>query len=112
MVADGSLVTEGIVPQKAGSIAAAEYAVLSRQPYELPPRQLFVEVHHVHRRRPHLKCASYPLAGMELPKRFGWGVHVNPLGKVGLVACDSEEYREMLHDPYVKKCRSWCSSKA
>ena len=108
MVAESSMVTEGIIPGKQGTIAAVEYEVLSQRPYEFTPRQLFYEVHHVRRRRPKLKINSYPLARMELPKYFGWGVHVNVQGKVGLVACDSEEYREMVHDPFIKKCRANC----
>ncbi|MGC1274710.1 MAG: DUF6157 family protein [Planctomycetaceae bacterium] len=30
-----------------------------------------------------------------LPKRYGWGIHVDGDGKLALVACDSAEYRRL-----------------
>ncbi len=33
-----------------------------------------------------------------LPKRYGWGVHHNPEGKIALVPCESEEYEKFLSD--------------
>ena len=33
-----------------------------------------------------------------LPKRYGWGIHVDPDGRIALFAMESEEYRRLSTD--------------
>ena len=47
-----------------------------------------------------------------LAKRYGWGIHNNPEGKIALVAVESPEYKQLRNDPRTTKIRAFRSKRA
>ena len=99
-------VAEGRIPEKAGSVAAVQYALLAR-PYAMTSDDL---LHAAHRERGGDKSRdeffAKPQACLRaspLVKQFGWGVHHDGAGRIALVGSETAEYRRLLDDPSVRK---------
>lgn len=54
--------------------------------------------------QPCLRCSA-------LTKRYGWGIHSNEEGKIALLACDSDTYRNLVENSSVKKVKAMKSGK-
>lgn len=120
LVAPDCTAITGIVPPARGgkpTVPALEYQLISARPYFYTQDELQFEVHARHRgiaaeelksrrhelladyfSRPHacLRCSS-------LPKTYGWGIHFDADGKIGLHAVDSREYRGFARDKGIEK---------
>ena len=83
-------------------IAFETYAVLHNIPKAIWPkeRQTFLSKGH-----PHLRVSA-------LAKRYGWGIHNNPEGKVALIAVNSLKYKNLMKDPRTTKIRAFRSESA
>ncbi|MCI5054489.1 MAG: DUF6157 family protein [Flavobacteriales bacterium] len=46
-----------------------------------------------------------------LPKRYGWGIHSNEIGKIAMLSSDSKEYKALQADPNIKKVKAMKSKK-
>jgi hypothetical protein len=46
-----------------------------------------------------------------LSKKYGWGVHVNEEGKLALVGCETEKYKQLTKDVLVDKVKAYRSKK-
>ncbi|MEJ8545376.1 DUF6157 family protein [Brevibacillus borstelensis] len=103
--------TTGIIPpdKKTGkSKHSIEFELISQAPYCYTQEELLYEVHIRHKNIPEAELAergaeiraeffSKPKACMRasaLPKKFGWGIHFNDMGKMALIPVDSPEYKE------------------
>jgi hypothetical protein len=46
-----------------------------------------------------------------LAKRYGWGIHVNSVGRVALVPVESAEYQRLAADPALRHVRAFRSKR-
>lgn len=91
------------------TVVRIQYEVLAENPYEFTEQGFYHEVHVVRRRRTDLKIGAYSIKRMPLLKKYGWGIHRDIEGKLALVACESDRYRELLSDPSVRKTKAYRS---
>ncbi|MBA3390336.1 MAG: GIY-YIG nuclease family protein [Rubrobacter sp.] len=89
------------------TIARVSYEVLAENPYVFSEPEFYHEVHVIRRKRPDLRIESYNIKKLALVKNFGWGIHRNKDGKLALVPCESERYKELLADQLVKKTKAY-----
>lgn len=99
-------VSVGTIPEKQGSVAAVQHALLA-EPYAMTSDDLLFETH---RRRGREKSReeffARPQACLRaspLVKLFGWGIHHDAEGRIAAFGTESAEYRRLLDDPSVKK---------
>lgn len=79
------------------------YEVLSNNPYRFKQNELFSEVYFKIKNQPHLKIETYLLQRSQLCSLFGWGIYGDEEGRLALVPCGSEKYKELLVNPAIKK---------
>ena len=120
LVAPDCTATTGIVPPSRGgkpTVPVLEYQLISARPYFYTQDELQFEVHARHKgiaagelkSRRHELLADYfsrPRACLRcssLPKTYGWGIHFDAEGKIGLHAVDSKEYRRYARDKGIEK---------
>lgn len=104
---------QSVVPDKPGSIAGLQYALLSERPYSLSSDDLLFEVHARRNgvsesEREEARAAFFArpracLRASPLVKTFGWGLHHDAEGRVALVDRNSETYAALLADDNVAK---------
>lgn len=112
LIAEDCPATTGAVPLPRGdkpTVAALEYAFLAAAPYTLTHRELVLRVEARRRGLPD-DLASDEKAALEaelfakpracmraspLPKSYGWGVHHDGEGRIGLAAAGSPEYARL-----------------
>ncbi|WP_196258691.1 DUF6157 family protein [Pelagibacterium limicola] len=102
----------GKVPEKPGSIAQLQYALLSERPYEMTSDDLLFEVYAQRNgideaKRDEARAAFFSkpqacLRASPLVKQFGWGLHHDAEGRVAMVGVDTDAYREMTHRHDIK----------
>lgn len=107
---------------KAPTVAALQYALIAKHPYELTSDDVLFEVHTSrltvpeHDRvlagetffaKPRACLRSSPLG-----KRYGWGIHHNEDSEIALVPLGSDEYRDLAADPEVKQTTAMRSRRA
>ena len=96
---------EGLVPAvkegRARSIAAIQFELISRNPYEFTQEDIqfmvFAERNAVppgdNEARERFFQKSHPcLRTSPLPKKYGWGIHFDVLGRAALYSVNSVEY--------------------
>jgi uncharacterized protein (DUF2132 family) len=97
------------VPPDSDAVAAQQHALLSAHPYEFTSDELFFQLHaqqlglndaELAAQHEALWAAFFakPVAGLRasaLPKIYGWGFHIDNVGRVALVAQGSPEYKRM-----------------
>lgn len=120
LVAPDCTATTGIVPPSRGgkpTVPMLEYQLISAKPYFYTQDELQFEVHARHKgiaagelkSRRHELLAEYfsrshaCLRCSSLPKTYGWGIHFDAEGKIGLHAVDSKEYHSFAKDKGVEK---------
>jgi len=120
LVATDCTATTGIVPPGRGenlTVPGLEYALLSAKPYSYTQDELQFAVHLRHKNIPASELKSrrnelladffgHPRACLRcssLPKKYGWGIHFDAAGKIGLHAVDSKEYRRFAKDQTIEK---------
>ena len=115
-VSADSPVATATVPEKTGSVAAVQYALLAGQPYAMTSDDL---LHAAHRarggvldREAFFAKPQACLRASPLVKQFGWGIHHDAEGRVALVAAESYTYRALLDDPSVRKAPGMRRSRA
>lgn len=113
-----------VPPARAGQATKAtiEHELLSGEPYGLTEDELAFRTHVAMREIPEaewpaererLGAQDKPrLQVSPLPKRYGWGIHVDARGRVALVPVESEEYRRLAADPTLRHLRAFRSKRA
>ena len=108
-------VPSGTVPQKQGSVAAVQHALLAT-PYALTSDDLLWEAHRARggdkSRDAFFAKPQACLRASPLVKQFGWGLHHDGEGRVALVSPDSPEYRRLMEDESVRKAPGMRSKRA
>jgi hypothetical protein len=99
-------VSTGIVPEKPGSVAAVQHALLA-EPYTRTSDDLLHAAHLARggekSREAFFAKPQACLRASPLVKQFGWGLHHDGEGRVSLVAMESAGYQRLLDDPTVRK---------
>lgn len=124
-VADDCPATAGEQPpigEKAPSIAALQYALISEHPYEFTSDDVLFEVHAIRQSVPNEDRSAAReaffakpqacLRASPLGKRYGWGIHHDEQGRVALVDSGSERYRELSEIPSIKQLKAMRSKRA
>ncbi|MEP9358135.1 DUF6157 family protein [Sphingomonas sp. KR3-1] len=101
-----SPVSAGTVPEKPGTVAAVQHALL-REPYAMTSDDLLFAAYRA-RGGDQARDAFFAkpqacLRASPLVKQFGWGVHHDGEGRIALLGMESDAYRRLLDDPAVKK---------
>ncbi|MEO5913534.1 MAG: DUF6157 family protein [Luteolibacter sp.] len=111
-VAQDSKTAVAVVPPERAAgktVAAWQYELLAAHPYQLTERELYFRVHcgrkeisareaKAQRKEILMEIFAKPQACLRaspLPKSYGWGVHYDAEGRIGLVGVESEEYRKL-----------------
>ena len=102
--------------------AALEYDLIAGEPYGLTQDEVAFRTRVAMRDIP---AAEWPaererflsqqkprLQVSALAKRYGWGIHIDSRGRVGLVAVESAEYRRLAADPSLRHVRAFRSKRA
>jgi hypothetical protein len=99
-------VSRGTIPEKAGSVAAVQHALLA-EPYVMTSDDLLFAAHRERggdkSREAYFAKPQACLRASPLVKLFGWGIHHDGKGRIALIGSETEEYRRLLDDPSVKK---------
>ena len=106
-IADDSFVREGAVPAAKGerkTVALLQYELLSENPYAHTQEEVLFEANLRHKglapdeqSRAELWDAFFAqpkacLRASPLPKKYGWGIHFDEVGKAALSAVESDGY--------------------
>lgn len=97
-------IAAGQVPRQPTSIAGLEHALLIAHPYRYTPPDLTLEVQRRHKQvrdadlpafRAWLLAKPQPCMRLSmLPKRWGWGIHFDGLGRMAIYGAETPEYRD------------------
>lgn len=107
---------------KAPSVAALQYELISTNPYELTSDDVLFEVYATRHgvaevdrpeaREQFFAKAQACLRASPLAKRYGWGIHHDSEGRVALVSVSSPEYEAIVADTSVKQLKAMRSKRA
>jgi hypothetical protein len=106
-IAEDSLVDEGVIPEKKETIVFVQYDELSKNPYRYTEDEFQQQVHYVRRGKKGLKIDKYDLRRSRLCKEYGWGIHIDRVGRVALVGCETQKYRDLGKNPLVNKVKAY-----
>ncbi|QBI20225.1 hypothetical protein ER308_12040 [Egibacter rhizosphaerae] len=112
LVAADCPVETAVTPQPRGgkpTIATIQHELLSARPYALTQEDVLFETHLRHKAVPEAQTAARRDESREeffakpqpclrtspLPKRYGWGLHFDVQGRIGLWPRESEEYQRL-----------------
>lgn len=129
LVADDCPATAGEVPQARGgapTVPAIQYELLTARPYQLTLADLIFETHtrrlgltaaEVRARgaalRAELFAKSHPcLRAAALTKRYGWGAHHDPEGRIALYGVETADYRRLAVTPGLDVVKAMRSKRA
>ncbi len=124
-IADDCPISAAEVPPSKGtkkSVANYQYEIVSQNPYKytsdevlftvFATRKGFDQADWDEQREIYFSKGQPCFRASPLPKRYGWGVHSNPDGKIALIDCNSTEYQALLADETVKKTKAMRSKRA
>lgn len=113
-VAPDCQVTVGVIPPNRNpakpTIPFLEYQLLSQNPYRYTLEDLIYEVHirrqsysaeelqqNADRIRAELFMKNHPcMRASMLAKKYGWGIHYDPDGRLAIYGMETEEYRRFI----------------
>lgn len=118
-VADDSSASQGQVPpvqEKSKSVALMQFELISKNPYQLTSddvlfqvfaqRQDLTESELDEAREQFFSKGQACMRASPLTKRYGWGVHHNPDGKMALYAMESDAYQQLKNDKNLTKVKA------
>lgn len=115
-------VENGTAPEKQGTIAALQYALLTDAPYAMTSDDLLFEVHarraglsEADRAAARAALFSKPQACLRaspLAKSFGWGIHHDGEGRIAIHGRDTEAYRALQRDERLHQTAAMRSKRA
>lgn len=107
---------------KAPTVAALQYALISERPYELTSDDVLFEVYATRQAIPAEKRSAAReaffakdqacLRSSPLAKRYGWGIHHDADSRVSLVPLGSDDYEALAADPAVRQLNAMRSKRA
>lgn len=107
--------------EKAPTVVALQYALITERPYELTSDDVLFEVHATRQaipaeargtaREAFFAKSQACLRSSPLGRRYGWGIHHDADSRVALVPLGSDEYRALASDPSLKQLKAMRSSR-
>ena len=101
-----SPVSAGTIPEKPGTVAAVQHALLA-EPYAMTSDDLLFAAYRERggdkNREAFFARPQACLRASPLVKQFGWGVHHDGEGRIALLGMESADYRRLWEDPAVAK---------
>lgn len=123
-VAEDCPVSEAILPKAKGesrTIPVIQYEMLSNHPYRFTQEDVLFEVfaernqiseqERAAAREKFFSKGQPCLRTSSLGKRYGWGIHHDPQGKVAIYAVESEEYVKLMNDRGITQCKAMRSKR-
>jgi hypothetical protein len=115
-VAEDCPVSCGTVPttkREHETIPMIQYNELLTRPYYCSEKEFQEQVHLARRgkNKGEVNLGRYDIRRNALSKKYGWGVHVNEEGKLALVGCETEKYKQLTKDVLVDKVKAYRSKK-
>ncbi|MBK8458086.1 MAG: hypothetical protein IPL47_14065 [Phyllobacteriaceae bacterium] len=111
-----------IVPDKPGSVAGRQYAMIAGAPHRLTSDDVIFTIHAdraglAEAERPAARAAYFSKGqacqrSSPLVKSFGWGVHHDGEGRVALAALGSADYAKYASDPALEQTVGMRSKRA
>lgn len=112
IAADDSPTEKSIVPQEKGgkkTVAVIQYELLADHPYEYTQEDVLFQTHVRHKEIPAAEMKAQGkklreqffskeqpcLRTSPLARKYGWGFHFDPEGKVALYPVESKEYKQL-----------------
>ncbi|MBX2952745.1 MAG: hypothetical protein KF870_09575 [Leadbetterella sp.] len=110
------------VPKKdKKTVAEMQYELIAAHPYRLTSDEV---VFRIFAEKNELLPAEYEearinffskgqpcLRASPLGKRYGFGIHYNPEGRMALYGAETEAYKRFMADPFIKKLKAMRTSK-
>jgi hypothetical protein len=111
-VADDSTTDKSIIPQDKGgkkTVAVIQYEMLAEHPYKYTQEDILFQTHVRHKEVPAAELKAHGkqlreaffakdqpcLRSSPLARKYGWGFHFDPKGKVALYPIESKEYKQL-----------------
>ena len=123
-VADDCPASHGEVPKSRGdkkSIAEMQYELLAKNPYKFTSDDVLFQVfadrndltpsEYEAARKEYFSKGQACLRASPLTKRYGFGIHADENGKVALYGVETDEYREFINNPEIKKVKAMRTSR-
>ncbi|MET3036723.1 DUF6157 family protein [Chryseobacterium sp. NRRL B-14859] len=122
-VAEDCPVSQAQIPpeKKEKTLATLQYEKISKNPYLYSSDDIIFECFAIkndisehekqEEREKFFSKGQACLRSSPLAKRYGFGFHHNPEGKVALFPIESEEYQEFLNDTSIKKTKAMRSKR-
>ena len=102
-------------PEKEPRTAAQiEYEILIDNPYEYTSDDVLYESNGKRRglsREDFFAKLQPCFRASALGKKYGWGIHSDSIGKIGIYSVESEEYKRLASDEGIKHLKAMRSSK-
>lgn len=109
-IAEDSPVNNSIIPEMGKgkkTIVFIQYDELLKNPYQYTEDEFHRQVHCVRREKNELQIDKYDLRRSRLCKEYGWGIHIDGSGRIALVGCETDKYRDLERAPFVDKVRAY-----
>lgn len=123
-VAEDCPVKVAEVPQPKGNkktIPVMQYEMIANNPYKYTQEDVLFEVYAQNHgisqekrdseREKFFSKGQPCLRSSSLGKRYGWGIHNDPEGKIALYAVESSEYKKFVNDNSIKHLKAMRSKR-
>lgn len=122
--ADDTKAVNAVMPplkQDKQTIANLQFEMIYNEPYKYTSDEVLFEIYMLRKGAEHDPVAEERKAFFSkgqpclrtsaLAKQYGWGIHHNADGRVALVAMESDDFKELVDDPAVKKVKAMKTSR-
>lgn len=103
------------------SLAGLQYDMLNNNPYKYSSDDIFFMIYakrnnipdekHEKAREQFFSKGQPCFRASPLTKKFGFGIHSDGKGKVAMYGCETEQYKDFIIDPSVRKIKAMRSTK-
>jgi hypothetical protein len=124
-IAEDSPVKKGVIPPVKNdekSIARLQYEMLNENPYKFESDDVLFSVfakrkafskNELDEQRAAFFSKGQPcFRASPLTKTYGWGIHSDEQGKIAMYSAESQEYKNFIKDPSIKKLKAMRSKKS
>lgn len=122
--ADDTKAVSAVMPplkEEKKTIANLQFDMIYNEPYKYTSDEVLFEIYMLRKSPEHDPVAEERKAFFSkgqaclrtsaLAKQYGWGIHHDAEGRVALVAMESEDFKELVNDPEVKKVKAMKTSR-
>jgi Family of unknown function (DUF6157) len=123
-IAEDCPIAQAEVPPLKGdakSVASLQFEMINKNPYKytsddvlfqvFAERKELLEEEMLEARKEFFSKGQACFRASPLTKRYAWGLHSNSEGKIALIAAGTEEYKNLIKDPNLKKYKAMKSKR-